>query len=612
MFQSPQYVYHEGEGSVAIAKGTFDGDLNTNNLTVTWDAMSIRNKLAKYYKVQIYADNLIVEEYLEEVNSEDLEIEKNYNFYEFFQNNDWENMVFSAVIYPLLDNKLPTKVYFASAVTKFVCNLHIELTKQEAEVEGDPNNVECETTNGTLPLTYNWDVNGEKTSVGPTNDTTNLLEDITLSEDDDTVVTCTVIDGMGCIEERKIIFELPEELNPDEGFYKQGAGFRIKQIEQTPAISYLNIFIPESNTQVDIYYDENLSKKETYTSSNPNEIKVFKNLMPKHSYFEIDATKPIIAFINNLEEATSGSYEIPPEPNTGNEYYVIRFQDKSPFNRIWSTHYNGSCIVCTVPTKDDPNPIADIYIDDVFVQTITYPNQFYEFVPSLGNAQKISSNKPISVFYSEVIRSSEAHDLTNKTVMDTERCGFHYIIPKFLGASTMTAIIISLDGEANINLNTENNSENITINNTGEYFVKEFSDSEGYLEIISDKKIQVFFGNSGGLPDPDITQAHPVDAGIKRTGFFNHITKLIRKYELVFITDENADESKFSITPHESITWEYVTSGGYKIGRVLQLSNNETGYYISAEDTFIAYVLGHNDNFDSVLCSLGRNWLKEY
>jgi len=610
MFQSPQYVYHEGEGSVAIAKGTFDGDLNINNLTVTWDAMSIRNKLAKYYKVQIYADNLIVEEYLEEVNNEDLEIEKNYNFYEFFQNNDWENMVFSAVIYPLLDNKLPTKVYFASDVTKFVCNLHIELTKEESEEEGDPNNVECETTNGTLPLTYNWDVNGEKTSVGPANDTTNLLEDITLSEEEDTVVTCTVIDGMGCIEERKIIFELPEELNPDEGFYKQGVGFRLKQWEFLGSVgnSYLNIFIPEADTEVNIYYGQDLSKKEVYKSVEANSIKTFKDLIPKETFFEIDATKPVIAFVNNIEYGTSGGYEIPPASNNGNEYYVIRFDGKTPNIRGQNTA--TGCVVCTVPTKDDPNPVADIYIDDVLTETISYPNEFYKFIPNSGNAQKISSNKPISVFYAENLTTGSASDVTNKTVMDVDRCGFHYIIPSFFNSPSITAIIISLDGEASIDLNTKNTTENITINNTKEYYTKTFAKGEDYLEIISDKKIQVFFINDGSSPDPDITQAHPVDAGIKRTGFVNHISRLVRHYHMRIITHKNADKDSFSITPHEEIIWND-TNGDYMIGS-LQLSEGNKGYYLSSNESYIAYILGASGSDESILYSLGRNWLKEY
>ena len=620
MFQSPQYVYHEGEGSVAIAKGAFDEDLNTNNLTVTWNAMSIRNKLAKYYKVQIYADNLIVEEYLEEVNSEDLEIEKNYNFYEFFQNNDWENMVFSAVIYPLLDNKLPTKVYFASDVTKFVCNLHIELTKEEAEEEGDPNNVECETTNGTLPLTYNWDVNGEKTSVGPINDTTNLLEDITLSEEEDTVVTCTVIDGMGCIEERKIIFEIPQELNPDEGFYQQGVGFIIGQWNNAgkEKSSFLNIFIPESKTEVVIYHGKDLSKKEIYVSNNPNETLEYKNLIDPYSLFEIHATKPIISFVYNLQHASSGAYEVPPKPHTGNEYYITRFDGRLGIKNLNITSLNNA-FVCPVSTKDDPNPIADIYIDDVFQQTISYPNEYYKFYPKRGdNAQKISSNKPIAVFYSELLNGGLAYDLTTLTLTDNDRCGLHYIVPCFRKSNKMAIIIISIEDNADIILNTAVNSENINIPTASEIYTKEIDNSHEYLEIISNKKVQVLFSTKGSHPDMDLCQCHPVDAGIKRSGFYSHVTDPIDSYELNIITHENADEDNFSIIPNETINWSPPTSGGYKIGRVLNFAHTNIAHFISAQNEFVAYILGDKDTentrdkYDSVLHSLGRNWTKEY
>jgi len=232
--QSIQYKYHNGEGSVSISKGSFDAGSNENFVTVSFDAMSIRNKLAKYYKIQIYADNIIVDEFIEQVFGNELYISKSFNLYKFFSENDWENMMFAAVVYPLLNNKLTTKMFFASPQTKFVCNIDAYL---EAQENGEQKDVLCTVVNALTPVTYTWNVDGVITETDPIESFTNLLENIELGEEE-TQVSCQIVDGMGCKITKNLIFEAPEELDPDEGFYRQGAGIMLNKYPNVDANSY--------------------------------------------------------------------------------------------------------------------------------------------------------------------------------------------------------------------------------------------------------------------------------------------------------------------------------------------------------------------------------------
>lgn len=625
--QSIQYKYHNGEGSVSISKGSFDAGSNENFVTVSFDAMSIRNKLAKYYKIQIYADNIIVDEFIEQVLGNDLYISKSFNLYKFFSENDWENMMFSAVIYPLLNNKLTTKMFFASPQTKFVCNIDAYLKAQE---NGEQKDVLCTVVNALTPVTYTWNVDGVITETAPINDLTNLLENITLGEEE-TQVSCTIIDGMGCTVTKNLIFEAPEELDPDEGFYRQGAGImlaqywvRIKRLVERPAAnSYLNIFIPESSTRISVYYGQDLTQKYEYTSTSDNEIINIKNIIPRESYFEIDADKPVISFVNNLENAAGGGYEIPPEPYMGNEYFVTRLGGRKDINEFNFWHVT-KCYIAAVASKENPNPSGNIYIhsidddgkESVEEGTVSYPNQLYTFVPNNGSsAHKISSDVPICVFQNEFLKGTFAGDLTCRMIMDNNRCGTHYIVPEFTTANNMFAFIINISDDSTITVNriNTNETEEITLTGIGKVHQLDLKKNEGYLEIISDNKINVLFGNNGSAPDPDVNQCHPVDSGIKRTGFINHTTSTIKNYQLIIITHKDANKDKFTINPTETIVWsDQPTPGGYILGRVNRLSQDNAGYYISAEDSFIAYVFGENQTHDSVMHSLGRNWLKTY
>lgn len=614
--QSIQYKYHNGEGSVSISKGSFDAGSNENFVTVSFDAMSIRNKLAKYYKIQIYADNIIVDEFIEQVFGNELYISKSFNLYKFFSENDWENMMFAAVVYPLLNNKLTTKMFFASPQTKFVCNIDAYL---EAQENGEQKDVLCTVVNALTPVTYTWNVDGVITETDPIESFTNLLENIELGEEE-TQVSCQIVDGMGCKITKNLIFEAPEELDPDEGFYRQGAGIMLNKYPNVDANSYLNIFIPESNTRILVYYGQDLTQKYKYTSTSDNETIKIKNIIPRESYFEIDADKPVISFVNNLENAAGCGYEILPEPNMGSEYFVTRLGGRTNILESEVEKF-GKCYVAAVASKENPNPSGNIYIHSIDEEgiesveegTVSYPNQLYTFVPTRdSSAQKISSDVPICVFQNEFLKGTYAYDLTGRMIIDNNRCGKHYIVPEFITADNMFAFIINISDNSTITVNRINKTEEITLNGMGKIHQLDFSENEGYLEIISDNKINVLFGNNGSAPDPDVNQCHPVDSGIKRTGFINHTTSTIKNYQLIIITHKDANKDEFTINPTETIVWSDPTPGGYILGRVYRLSQDNTGYYISAEDPFIAYVFGENKTYDSVMHSLGRNWLKTY
>lgn len=214
MTQSPQYVYHEGSGSVTIEKSTYSPDTNDNFFTVTFNAMSIRNKLAKYYKIQIYSDNMIIEEYIEEVFGQDLIIEKHYNLYDYFQNNELSEHNFSAVVYPLLDNKLPTKVFFASELTTYLCNLSISLEEVDNEGQTD---ILCTTSNGHSPYEYIWNIDGEITTVGPTESETDVFEDLDSEAES---VICTVRDSQGCEDQERLLYEAIPDPDPPPPTFK--------------------------------------------------------------------------------------------------------------------------------------------------------------------------------------------------------------------------------------------------------------------------------------------------------------------------------------------------------------------------------------------------------